>query len=162
MRGFTPAPHQGFHPWTQQRNLLILSNEQFPAGALGFSAARRRRKCFCKLEAALPPHGLGGGTPPAGCFCIRGKYTKWRERKQVFSFAIFVFSLCPWALFPFLRFYTETRAMREGQAPPLRQDPRFMRKQACSVQIVLRPLGAGRIALPWGQRGRAGPLGSSP
>ena len=119
--GVSPLhPTRGIAPGSGGGTYSSYQTNTIPLGLGGLSAARRspfaedgysiaswrrhcrtqkqvsRRKCFCELEVALPPHGLGGGTPPAGCFCIRGKHEKWRRRKRVFSLAIFVFSLCPW------------------------------------------------------------------
>ena len=65
--------------------------------------AQRLIGCSTKTVASFQSNGCTSIRPrarrrPAACrmLCIRGKYIKWRERKRVFSFAIFVFSLRPW------------------------------------------------------------------
>jgi len=58
---------------------------------------------LCELDAPLAPaHGLGGGTPPAGCCASGENMKKDRMGKLAFPPVFSLFSLRPWAYFFFL------------------------------------------------------------
>ncbi len=83
-------PHQGHCPWTLSPERTILSRKQCPGATAQHTETLlqkgkgnfanwvrhcytqkplcRERLCVCELDARTAGHGLGGGTPPTGCF----------------------------------------------------------------------------------------------
>ena len=82
-------------------------------------------------------HGLGGGTPPTGC-CASGENDKKEAvRECILSAALFFVFIAPvGSLFGSLS---------------------FMRKEEGKRSFLLRRMGAGPMALPWGYGGRGAP-----
>ena len=139
--------HAGFHPCTPPGALPLdpfsgnsnsYHTNSFPVEqSITQTHIRRGRLYFCELGARTADHGLGGGTPPAGCFASGENDKKEAVRECILSAALFFVFIAP----------VGSRSVSSSN----------MRKEVCSNSLLNRRTGAGGIPLPWGYRGRGAP-----
>ena len=106
MEGLCPLhPQQGHCPCTQCRKRLCISNKHYPGEQSNTQKLFRWWKLFiCESGAALPlAHGLGGGTPPAGCFASGENDKKEAVRECILSAALFFVFITPVGFLSFLQ-----------------------------------------------------------
>ena len=87
-------------------------------------------------------HGLGGGTPPTGCFASGENDKKEAVRECILSAALFFVFIAP--------------------VGSLSVTSSYMRKEVWKNSLLYRRKGAGPMALPWGDGGRAVPCSVVP
>ena len=160
MRGFTPHPSRVIDPAPNTGNGNMYHPNHFPVEqSITQTHLRRGRLYFCELGAPLVPrrnsfakerlklcelgartagHGLGGGTPPAGCFASGENDKKEAVRECILSAALFFVFIAP------VGFLFGSQS--------------FVRKEEGGKSFLLRRTGAGPMALLQGVRGPHRPL----